>query len=226
MEDLKKLHARLEATGKDASVLAALEALLAAPDDLDSQINVLGASHQANWLPNRKRILWRSFPVHTEQWVSRCVKRVIGAAHDFNALYALLNANTLLVAQAIQAYSPDLVLVWDVNGAEACGIGLARYQDHLFKHYFYIGWHPGEDTLRRIDFISDIEPPSHHKGSRLDEVPDKCKMTNGFWAELPYGFGDWEGYRMFSYLPIHREPYGFTDMLRRQLGYESEAMSR
>ncbi len=217
MEDPKKLRARLEAAGKDASVLAALEALLAAPDDLDLQIDVLGVSHQANWLPNRKQVLWRSFPVHTEQWVSRCVKRVIEAANDFNALYALLNTNTLLAAQAIQAYSPDLVLVWDVNGAEVCGIGLARHQGHLFKHYFYIGWLPNEDTVRGIEFISCIETPIDCQGSRLDEIPDKCKTTGGFWAALPYGFGYSEGHRRFSSLPTLK-PHGFTDTLRRQLG--------
>ena len=220
MEELQRLRARLQSTGKDASVQAALEALLAAPDDLDLQIDVLGAAHQASWLPNQKRVLWRSFPINTEHWVSRCVERIIEAANDFNALSALLNTNTLLAAQAIQAYSPDLVQVWDVNGAEACGIGLACHQDHLFKRYFYIGWHPNKDTLRRIDFISDIELSSGYKGSRLDEIPDECKTTGGIWAELPYGFGYWEGYRMFSYLPTLK-PYGFTDALRRQLGYVS-----
>ncbi len=190
------------------------------PDSLDLQIDVIGAAHQANWLPNRKRVLWRSFPVHTEQWVSRCVERVIEATYDFNALYALLNTNMLLAAQTIQAYSPDLVLVWDVNGAEACGIGLARHQNHVFNRYFYIGWHPNKDTLSRIDFISHINPPPDYKDSRLDEIPDECKMTGGFWAELPYGFGYWEGYRMFSYPPISLKPYGFTDTLRHQLGYE------
>ena len=225
MEDLKKLHARLEPAGKDASVRAALDALLAAPDDLDLQIDVVGAAHQANWLPNRKRVLWRSFPVHTEQWVSRCLKRVIGATYDFNALYALLNANTLLAARAIQAYSPDLVQVWDVNGAEACGIGLASYQGRLFKRYFYIGWHPNKDTLRRIEYISCIEAPLDCQSSRLDEIPDKCKTTGGFWASLPYGFGYSEVHRRFSSLPTYLKPYGFTDTLRRQLGYQTASVS-
>ena len=224
MEKLKKLCRKLEAAGKDASVRAALEALLAAPDDLDLQIDVLGAAHQANWLPNQRRVFWQDFPINTERWVSLCVERVIKAANDYNALYALRNTNTLLAARAIQAYSPDLVLVWDVNGAEACGIGLARHQDHLFKHYFYIGWQPTKDTLKRIEYIPDIEPPLGYECSRLDEIPDECKTTGGFWAELPYGFGHWEDRRVFSHPAAHLKPYGSTDTLRRQLGYQTASI--
>ena len=220
MEELKKLCGRLEKTGKDEAVRMALEALLLAPDDVDLQINVLGAAHRVNWLPNRKAVFWKAFVTESEQWVSRCVARIATIDSDVNALCALLNSDVLAVATTVQAYSPDLALVWDVNGADFCGIGLAQHQGDQFSHYFYIGWKPGHDTVHRLDFIPCIVAPLEKGDQRLDSIVGECVVSDGFWAELPYGFGYWSGRREFAAPVTYLKPYGYTEMLRYRLGYE------
>lgn len=106
MEELVKLRDKLVKSGKDEAVRMALEALLIVPDDLDLQIDVLGIAHRANWLPNRKRVFLRTFPINSEQWVSRCITRVLAKESDANALCALLNCEVRAVALVIQTHSP------------------------------------------------------------------------------------------------------------------------
>ena len=220
MKELKRLCGKLEKTGKDEAVRVALEALLLAPDDVDLQINVLGAAHQANWLSNRKKVFWRVFSIDSERWVSHCVARITATGNDANALCALLNSDVLTVATAVQEYSPHLALVWDVNGADFCGIGLAHHQGDQFSCYFYVGWKPRHDTVHRLDFIPRIEAPLGRGDQRLDTIVGSCAAPDGFWAELPYGFGYGAGRREFATPFTYLKPHGYTDTVRRRLGYE------
>lgn len=221
MKELEQLHARLTRTGKDEPVRLALEAVLLSPDALDLQINVLGLAHRAAWLPNRRRVLWRTFAVHSEQWADRCVTRIIAPASDLNAVCALLNAPTLIVLKRVRACSPDLVMIWDVNGANSCGLGLAGHDHDWFDHFFYVGWKPGQETLHRLEYIPSIQPPPGQEAQTLDRISGQCRVTGGSWAELPYGFGFWADYRDFAPSASTRdlEPYGFTASLQYELGY-------
>ena len=219
MEGLKKLRDRLVKTGKDESVRVALETLLLAPDDVDLQIDVLGVAHRASWLPNRKAAFWKAFPIESEEWVGRCVARVTAVDSDVDALCALLNSDVLAVATTVRAYSPDLVVVWDRNGAEFCGVGLAHHLGDQFSRYFYIGWKPGHDTVQRLDFIPQIEAPPGRVDQWLDNIVGQCAVSGGFWAELPYGFGYWADRREFATSATGLEPYGFTETVRHRLGY-------
>jgi hypothetical protein len=150
MEKIKQLYKKLSHSGKDELVKQALEALLMSPDDLDLQINVIGAAHRENWLRNRKRVLWDTFPITSQEWAKQCITRVT-AHQDADALFALLNADPLCVLQEIQERSPDLVSVWDVNGASYCGLGLAHRVENRLDHYFYVGWKPGGEATMRLD---------------------------------------------------------------------------
>ncbi|MGI4790732.1 MAG: hypothetical protein ACRYFS_18025 [Janthinobacterium lividum] len=222
MEPLKKLRDKLVSNGKDESIRVALDALLLSPDDIDLQIDVLGVSHQANWLPNRKKVFWQAFPIDSEPWIARCVTRIIETAKDTNALYALLNTNVVAVAKIVQLFSPDLVSVWDVNGAPSCGIGLADRRENSFDRYFYIAWKPVHDSICRLEFISHIEAPQDQHRDELDRISGPRETVGGIWAELPYGFDYWIGRREFTVFSAYIKPHGFSETVRRQLGYESE----
>ena len=222
MKELENLCARLAKTRENEPVRLALEAVLLSPDALDLQINALGLAHQANWLPNRKRVLWQAFAVGGEPWADRCVTRILAPGGDASAVCALLNAPALVALKRIRACSPDLVAVWDVNGAPSCGLGLARHGADRFDHYFYVGWEPGQETVQRLEYIPSIQPPPGQEAQPLHRINGPCRVTGGCWAELPYAFGYWTGYRDFagSASTGDLEPHGFTASLRRQLGYD------
>ena len=221
MEELVKLCNKLVKSGKDQAVRVALETLLLAPSDLDLQIDVLGVAHWTNWLPNRKKVFWRAFPINSEQWVNRCITRILTKDGDVNALCALLNSEVLAVAPIVQSHSPHLVTVWDVKGAEFCGIGLANYSKDQFDRYFYIGWKVGHITICRLDFMPRILTPPGRGVQRLDHIMGQCEMLGGLWAELPYGFGYWYGQRKFAAPYADMEPQGFTEFVQNQLGYQN-----
>jgi len=219
MKELEKLHSKLVKAGKDEPVQTALHTLLHAPENLDYQIDVVGAAHQCNWLPNRKKALWNVFPVNSVEWIDRCIARSVATGDDLNALCALLNSSALTVSKIIQTHSSDLVNVWDVNGAEFCGIGLAHHQGSHFDRYYYIGWKPGHDTIWRLEFISHVEAPSGQNTQRLNQLKGRCKITKGCWAELPYGFGYRTNYHEFTDSYAGIKPYGYTKDIMLHLGY-------
>ena len=218
MEKTKKLYQKLSRSGKDELVRQALEDLITAPDDLDCQINVLGAAHRQNWLPNRKRAFWETFPVTSQEWAHRCITRIIGY-EDTDALCALLSANPLIILQEVQRHSPDLVLVWDVNGASYCGLGLAARVGSRFDHYFYVGWKPGGEATVRLDYIQSVQLPVGQEVDRVDTFAGICQLRAGCWAELPYGFGTWTGQHSFGLDVSYQHYHGYTEGMRRQLGY-------
>jgi hypothetical protein len=222
MKELEKLYSKLVKTGKDEPVKAALNRLLQAPNDVDCQIDVVGIAHQSNWLPNRKKALWNVFPIDGKQWINRCVTRVTATSNDLNALCALLNSNVEAVAKIVQTHSPDLVSVWDVNGAKFCGVGLANHQGNQFEQYYYIGWKPGFDTVWRLEFIPYIEAPLAQETQRLDQINGRCETAKGCWAELPYGYGYQTSRQEFATPSANAKPYGYTRNIILHLGYKDE----
>ena len=219
MEKIKKLYQKLSQNGKDELVREALEDLIKTPNDLDRQINVLGAAHRQNWLPNRKRAFWETFPVTSQEWAKQCVTRVIGH-EDTDALYALLSANPLRILQEVQQHSPDLVRVWDVNGASYCGLGLAARVGNGFNHYFYVGWESDGEVTIRLEYVQSIQSSVGQEVDHLDTDGVLCQPRTGYWAELPYGFGTSAGQHSFGLDVLYQHHYGYTEGIRRQLGYE------
>ncbi len=219
MKKLTQLRDKLVRSGKDEDVRVALETLLLVPNNLDFQIDVLGTAHQANWLPKRKEVFWRAFPINSEQWITRCITRVLAGENDANALCALLNCEVLAVAPIVQTHSPHLVSVWDVNGSQSCGLDLAYYVDDQFDRYFYVGWKINCNVINRLDYIPRIEAPPGRGFQRLDKIIGQCEMLGSLWAELPHGFGCWSGLREFASPCADLEPQGCTETVRSCLGY-------
>ncbi len=225
-ENLKRLHEQLEHSGKDLAVLDAVTALLRSPDDIDLQIDTIGCAHLENWLPNRKRVFWDAFDIRSEAWASRCVNRIVQRKGDKYAACALLKSDALFTLREVERHSPSFVMVWDVHGAEFCGIGLARHQKAELSSYFYVGWKPDETeaTVARVDYIEHIELPLGSMEYRLNQIKGMCRIKNAFWAELPYRSGyEKSALRSFEVLEYYRQPYGVTKTMQQQLGLDWNA---
>ena len=179
---LIKLQKRLKDKVDDRPIYDAIEQLIKLPDDIDNRINLLGLSHKMHWLPNRKRALWNALDNGSDGWIQRCIERIHKAEEGDLALFSLLNSNAIRVLQFIKVYSSDIVQVWDMKGAESCGIGLAAIGPTSFLHYFYIGWKVNDPAYKicRIDYAQEI---TNHLGKSY--LYGNSSLTNWAWAELP-----------------------------------------
>jgi hypothetical protein len=74
----------------DWTVVAAASDLLEHWGDLDRCINLLGAMHQVSYPRNRLRPYWRDLAARTDEWVGRCLERMLTGDFDHWAVSALL----------------------------------------------------------------------------------------------------------------------------------------
>lgn len=182
LEELKK---KLKQRPTDKKVRLAVERLLKDPTSLDKAIDLLGISHECDWLPNRKRALWNIVDNRNYNWIIRCVERILKNEKRELALYSLLNSNAIDTLRAIVPTAKDIVVLWDVKGAETTGIGLASRRKDVFTNYFYIGWKTTDEERRivRVEFATKI--PNILGKSYLSGA---MTLTKWIWAELPYRF--------------------------------------
>ncbi len=220
MQELTALLKRLQKSGKDPEVADAITALLASPADLDLQIDLVGQTHLAHWLPNRKRVLWELFDPRRPEWAHRCIERVLQSSSDMRALSALLNGDSLAVLRRVTKDSPTMVTRWDLLGSEGTvGLGFARREaPQVFRDYFYVGWKPDDVSVavRRLDYCSRVVAPGPVLDGCLGE--QECLCDNRGWAELPYRY-HWSR-QDTQWASPRWEPAGLTTQMLLALGYQ------
>ncbi|MBL0386936.1 hypothetical protein JJB07_09745 [Tumebacillus sp. ITR2] len=216
MDKLTQLHKRLHKNNKHIPVQHALVKLFEDPNNVDLQIDLLGVAHLHHWLPNQKRVTWESLDSFgTIAWIERCVSRIVKNQGRKFALFALLKCDVLLVANEIQKYSPQPVLLWDPKGGETSGIGMATYEDCVYENYFYLGWKQKAEewNVIHMTFMERIETDSPPDHIRLDLNESVCQVTNFLYGELPYRHGEDPHREKVFYVPHFRTP--LTDRMKK-----------
>jgi hypothetical protein len=90
---LKKLSESSRAAGL-FSLAAAAAATQTDPDDLDNQINLVGALHEVGKLRNSLEPYWRAWRTHESPWIERALARLRERDHDYWALASLLGCKS------------------------------------------------------------------------------------------------------------------------------------
>lgn len=86
---LADLHTKATADGQ-WPLAAAAHAILADESNLDLQINVVGALHEAGSLRNRIEPFWKMWRTDAAAWAARCVERQRKGDRDYWSVAALL----------------------------------------------------------------------------------------------------------------------------------------
>lgn len=89
---LAKLAEKALAQGQ-YPLASATSHLLANIDDINRQINLVGALHEVGYLQNSLSPYWKAFRENELIWVERCLSRLVGNDYDYWALAALLGCN-------------------------------------------------------------------------------------------------------------------------------------
>lgn len=83
-----------KALARDQFPLAAATShLLADIDDINRQINLVGALHEVGYLQNSLSTYWKVFRTNELVWIERCLSRLVVNDYDYWALAALLGCN-------------------------------------------------------------------------------------------------------------------------------------
>ncbi|MFS3929256.1 hypothetical protein ACL9SP_11400 [Priestia flexa] len=189
MKKLQALQEQLKKKEKYPNVVKQLNELSEDEQNIDLQINLIGETHVANWLPKQKTVIWNSFSqFNSSFWIKSCIDRIVQDVADDFAVYALLKCDVEPVLTKLKAMCYQVVLIWDTKGAETQGVGLAKVDKSGYHDYFYIGWNTGEPFISRIDYIKEIICRNNLMTDRLDLIDDKCAIKNWVWSELPYGY--------------------------------------
>lgn len=89
---LKKLAEKALTQGQ-YSLAAATTHLMADIDDINRQINLVGALHEVGYLQNSLSPYWKAFRANEPVWIEGCLSRLVGGDYDYWALAALLGCN-------------------------------------------------------------------------------------------------------------------------------------
>ncbi|MET1076858.1 MAG: hypothetical protein ABWY06_02445 [Pseudomonas sp.] len=100
---LSQLEQKAQAEGQFAVSATAFQ-LLAQPNSLDNQINLIGALHELGTLPNSLAPFWKALRNDEAAWIARCLARLLSADADYWALAALLGCG----GQAVLARAKSL----------------------------------------------------------------------------------------------------------------------
>ena len=90
---LKKLSTSARAAGA-FSLAAAAAAAECDAEDLDNQINLVGALHEAGKLRNAIEPFWREWRTIEQRWIDRALARLRNGDHDYWALASLLGCTS------------------------------------------------------------------------------------------------------------------------------------
>jgi hypothetical protein len=99
---LAKLEEQSSSKGQFA-LAASANYLLADIDDIDRQINLIGALHELGYLQNSLAPYWKEFRTDESAWVERCLSRLLTSDHDYWAVASLLGCSGPLTVKAAVA---------------------------------------------------------------------------------------------------------------------------
>ncbi len=228
LDKLQDLHQLLKRTRENSFILKAIAALLDSPYNIDLQINAAGLAHADALPPEHKYFLWESMERERPEWASACIDKIVNPGDDrrtpWIAACALLDIDPAPVLEEIRKYSPTLVGTWDMEGADSCGLMLARPEAGSFDCCFYVGWglRPETGRIVRLDFIESVQPITQPYETWLSRIHSECLVRDSFWASLPTGWGytnkEWKSFWVEK--PFYRDPFGFgyTRDIRKRLG--------
>ena len=90
---LKRLSMSARAAGA-FSLAAAAAAAECDAEDLDNQINLVGALHEVGKLRNSLEPFWREWRADEQRWINRALSRLRNGDHDYWALASLLGCTS------------------------------------------------------------------------------------------------------------------------------------
>lgn len=152
MSKRAKNHLR-KLAGKDENHLlqGLLQAYIADPESLDTQITLLGAMRQAGWEDRQTMPYWYEWRPDEDAWIHRCLERLI-----------LNFKGDLFAVPSLLSFSPQEIL------------SIAR---PLFPHLVHAGtWRPGEfsrdapDQYFRVSFAQEWNRPGSNGAHRCIEL--------------------------------------------------------
>ncbi len=146
-----------------------------------------------------------------DDWIKVCLERITSTHDDLIALTSLLRVDVHSLVRQVKEVSPDIILKWDVPGADSCGVGFARIESNKFKDYVYIGWdyHKTRSEVLRIDYINEINPVSNNQMRDLALMKEPCELKDWMWAELPIRYAHAKNDKHSFYLePYYRSTQG------------------
>ncbi len=180
------------------AVAAAADHLSRALDDVDRQIDLVGALHEVGSLKNTLRPYWTEFLAHEPPWIERCVARLRGSAHAYWAVAALLGSPAARVVAAATGAGLWVFAVrqyerWDeppVRVASLC----AKREEQLLSPLLEVGWDTVTEQVVDVARARAVwlRESAEVSGSLVGEGSAHCflraTLPHGSWrsVELPF----------------------------------------
>jgi hypothetical protein len=190
-----QVTSKLRALAKKASgaglyaLSAAADQALAAPDDLDRRINVVGAMHEVGLLRNSLDPLWAALRTDERAWSRRCLLRLQDKDHDYWAVAALLGCGALgvlkdAVAAGFSAWSLRYCERYDQPRMHVASLS-RRVEGSVRAPVLELGWDTQSNELVDCSRYRAVLMESTRvvKGS----VVGTGSYSYGLTAKLPYG---------------------------------------
>jgi hypothetical protein len=196
---LLKLASSAQKDGHFALALAA-SAAAAGPDELDHQLNLVGALHEVHKLPNSLAPYWLAFRRDESAWIERAVVRLRDHDADYWALASLLGSSAKTCFQVLgkQGYA-QASLRWSESfkGPKvhtAVWVPAAKLMSDLWAPVFEIGFDPESFVvldaarLRAVHFseLTRIEGNAVGKGSGSYFM--RAGLPHGSWRMVSAAF--------------------------------------
>ncbi len=186
---------RLRALAKKASgaglfaLSAAADQALAAPEDVDRRINVVGAMHEVGMLRNSLGPLWTLLRPDERAWSRRCMQRLKDKDYDYWAVAALLGCGALgvlkeAVAAGFTAWSSRYYERYDHPRVHVANLS-RRVEGGVRAPVLELGWDSQSCELVDCSRYRAVLMESSRvvKGSVVGKGSFSCGLT----AKLPHG---------------------------------------
>lgn len=187
---LLKLAATAQKDGHFPVALAA-QACAAAPDQLDHQLNLIGALHEMHKLPNSLVPYWQAFRRNESAWIDRVVVRLRDHDADYWALASLLgvSAKTCFQVLAKHGYAQASLRWAERHKGPKIHIAVwapeADLKSDLWAPVFELGFDPKSFAV--LD-AARLRAVHFDKLKRVDgNAVGKGSGSNFMRAELPHG---------------------------------------
>lgn len=172
---------------------------LEAPYDLDAQINLVGALHEAGNLKNVLKPYWETWRTDPQAWAKRCVDRLRkDRDHDGWAVAALLGVPAADVASVMAASEYEIVTAqrWDdLRGRHTDVVTYGRppgLASSIWAPVIQIGHSVKDETVVHVCRMRALAPsrrdwrgePGRRWGTATTSNEITAKLPSGSWRSV------------------------------------------
>ncbi len=177
---------------------------VSAPENVDVQIDLLGAMHQAMWLSNQTNGYLEEFTSSVDDRIERALFRLLHSAYDDRALRLLSYHSIKELAPHITAALPHRVFAQLEDSTYTIGFCLNR-SGGAFTNYFELQCEPSGEVVRLhyAKALINGEPDSvndqYYSNPDAGLIYGTCLTSRYMSAGQPYGYWyDYESKREFA----------------------------